>query len=76
MTPDTLTLIQIEKYRQMTGEQRLLIGLRLHELSCAVARDGIRARHPGAEPAFIEEQLRHRLRLAYANQNHFEPAND
>lgn len=69
MTPETFTQNQIEKYRQMTGEQRLLIGLRLHELSCEVARDGIRARYPDADPAFVEEKLRQRLRLAYTIRN-------
>ena len=44
MTPEAFTEKQIERYRQMTGEERLLIALHLHELSCEVARDGIRGR--------------------------------
>lgn len=55
----------------MTGEERLLIGLRLHELSCQVARDGIRARFPQADALAIEAKLRERLRLAAAEQNEF-----
>jgi hypothetical protein len=31
-----------------TGEERLAIALRLHELSCNVAREGIRHQHPNA----------------------------
>ncbi len=52
----------------MTGEERLLIGLNLHELSCQVARDGIRGRYPDASPAIVEEKLRERLRQAYMQQ--------
>lgn len=52
---------QVELYRQMTGEQRLAIGLRLHELSCNIAREGIRHQHPNATPTQVEELLR----LAY-----------
>ncbi|MEQ1825722.1 MAG: hypothetical protein ABL921_07235 [Pirellula sp.] len=63
MTPEAITEKQIERYRQMTGEERLLIALQLHELSCEVARDGIRGRFPDANPEVIEEKLRNRLRL-------------
>ena len=56
---------QVELYRQMTGEQRLAIALRLHELSCNIAREGIRHQQPNATPAQVEELLRERLRLAY-----------
>jgi hypothetical protein len=55
---------QIELYRRMTGEQRLNIALGLHELSCAVARDGIRAQFPEATPEEIEQKLRERIALA------------
>jgi hypothetical protein len=56
---------QVELYRQMTGEQRLAIGFRLHELSCNIAREGIRHQHPNATPAQVEELLRERIRLTY-----------
>lgn len=56
---------QIEMYRQMTGEERLAIGLRLHELSCNIAREGIRHQHPHASEQEVEQLLRERLRLAY-----------
>ena len=55
---------QIELYRQMTGEQRLNIALGLHELSCEVARDGIRAQFPEATPEEVEQKLRERIALA------------
>lgn len=55
---------QIERYRQMTGEQRLAVALELHELSCDIAREGIRRQNPGADPAEVERLLRRRLELA------------
>ncbi|HEY3761621.1 MAG TPA: hypothetical protein VGN23_07730 [Verrucomicrobiae bacterium] len=57
---------QIERYRQMTGEQRLAIALELHEMSCEIAREGIRRQHPGADAAEVERLLRQRLELARA----------
>lgn len=65
MTPTEFTQQQIERYRQMTGEQRLLIALNLHEMSCEIARDGIRGRYPNATPELIESKLHERLRHAY-----------
>ncbi len=49
----------------MTGEERLVIGLRLHELSCDVARDGIRSQYPDATSELVEEKLRERIRTGY-----------
>jgi len=57
---------QIERYRQMTGEQRLALALELHELSCDIAREGIRRQHPNADAAEVERRLRQRLELARA----------
>lgn len=57
---------QIERYRRMTGEERLSIALELHEMSCDIAREGIRHGHPGAGAAEVERLLRHRLELARA----------
>jgi hypothetical protein len=54
---------QIERYRRMTGEQRLAIALDLHELSCEIAREGIRREYPEADPAEVERLLRHRIEL-------------
>ena len=57
---------QIERYRQMTGEQRLAVALELHEMSCDVAREGIRRAHPMADAAEVERLLHRRLALARA----------
>ena len=58
--------IQIERYRQMTGEERLSIALGLHEMSCEVAREGIRRGHPGADAGEVERLLHRRLELTRA----------
>ena len=55
---------QIERYRQMTGEQRLAVALDLHELSCEIAREGIRRQNPRADVAEVERLLQRRLELA------------
>jgi hypothetical protein len=65
MTPEAALEVQIERYRQMTGEERLAIGLRLHELSCNMAREGIRAQFPAANEEEVERRLRERIRLSY-----------
>jgi hypothetical protein len=65
MTPEKAMEAQIERYRKMTGEERLAIAFRLHELSCNVARDGIRAQFPGASEQEVERRLRERIRLSY-----------
>ena len=64
MHPERALQEQIERYRQMTGEQRLAIALELHELSCNVAREGIRRQNPNADEAEVERLLRQRLELA------------
>jgi len=76
MTPKQFRRRQIEKYRDMSGDERLLIGLQLHQLSCEIARDAIRARFPAASPSQIEEKLTQRLRLAYAHDRQGEYARD
>ena len=63
MTPEAALALQIERYRQMTGEQRLDIALRLHELACDVTREGIRHQHPGANEDEVERLLRKRIEL-------------
>jgi hypothetical protein len=64
MTPEQALSEQIERYRRMTGEERLAIALGLHELACQVAREGIRRQHPDATPEQVEQHLRRRLELA------------
>ncbi len=64
MTPRAAFDEQIARYRQMTGEQRLGLALELHELSCDIARAGIRRQHPQATEAEVERLLQQRLALA------------
>ncbi len=63
MEPQAALEAQIALYRRMTGEERLAIALRLHDLACDVARAGIRYRHPNADDAEVERLLRARLAL-------------
>jgi hypothetical protein len=58
---------QIRRYRRMTGEQRLKVALDLHEMSCDIAREGIRRQHPGAIESEVENFLRARLKLLHAS---------
>jgi hypothetical protein len=64
VNPDQALQKQIELYRQMTGEQRLAIALGMHELSCNVAREGIRHQNPHADGVEVERLLHQRLQLA------------
>jgi hypothetical protein len=64
MNPQAALQKQIERYRAMTGEERLKVALDLHELSCEVARDGIRHQHPEATADEVERLLRQRITLA------------
>ena len=64
MNPRAALQKQIEKYQAMTGEERLRVALDLHELSCDIAREGIRRQHPGANPDEVERLLRERIALA------------
>jgi hypothetical protein len=63
MTPEEALERQLACYRAMTGEQRLAIALRLHELACNLARAGIRRQWPDADAAAVERLLRERLAL-------------
>jgi hypothetical protein len=64
MNPEQGLQKQIERYRRMTGEERLAKALELHELACNVAREGIRYQNPGADEVEVERLLRQRLALA------------
>ena len=64
MSPDEATQRQIERYRAMTGEERLKIALDLHEFACNVAREGIRTQFPGAADDEVEQHLRRRIELS------------
>jgi hypothetical protein len=64
MSPQAALEYQIERYREMTGEQRLTIALDLHEMACEIAREGIRHQRPDASETEVEELLHRRLELA------------
>ena len=66
MSPKRALNEQIERYRRMTGEQRLAIALELHELACNVAREGIHHQNPDADESEVERLLRRRLELSRA----------
>ena len=66
MDAGTALAKQIERYRSMTGEQRLTIALELHELSCEIAREGIRRQYPQADAAEVERHLHRRIEMARA----------
>jgi hypothetical protein len=63
MRPEEALERQLACYRAMTGEQRLAIALRLHELACDLAREGIRRQWPDADETAVERLLRERLAL-------------
>jgi hypothetical protein len=64
MTPEAALQAQIERYRAMTGNERLKIALDLHEFACNVARDGIRRQFPAADAEEVEQHLRRRIELS------------
>lgn len=64
MFPDEALRRQIERYRAMTGEERLSIALNLHAFACDIAREGIRRLHPAADGAEVDRRLRQRLELS------------
>ena len=65
MKPDDALQEQIQRYQRMSGEQRLTVALQLHELSCNLAREGIRQQNPQADEHEVERLLHQRLRLAW-----------
>ena len=64
MTPEAAIEAQIDRYRAMTGEERLKIALDLHEFACNVSLTGIRQQFPDADAAEVERQLRRRIELS------------
>ena len=64
MSPEAATEMQIERYRQMTGEERLRFGFLLNDLACDLARLRISLNYPQADWATVEK-LRRAQSLAY-----------
>ena len=71
MTPEEAMTQQIERYRAMTGEQRLKIALDMHESECNALRSEIRLRHSDATDEEIEQLLRKRLELERSLRDDF-----
>jgi hypothetical protein len=63
MTHDEALQCQIERYRAMTGEERLKIALDLHDFACNVSREGIRRQYPDATDDEVERHLHRRIEL-------------
>jgi hypothetical protein len=63
MNSESALDLQIQRYRAMTGEQRLKIALDLHEFACNIARAGIRRQFPAADAKEVERHLRRRIEL-------------
>jgi len=66
MTPNAALQQQIERYRAMTGEQRLKVALDLHEFACNVAREGICRQIPKADAEEVERHVCRRIELSRA----------
>ena len=64
MSPEAATQLQIERYRQMTCDQKLRFGFLLNDLASDVARLRISLSYPQADWATVEK-LRHAQSLAY-----------
>ena len=64
--------LQLQRYREMTGEQRLRIGLGLFESSVEIARQAVRDRFPDADPEEVEERVQRRIRAGYKIQQRSE----
>ncbi|HOW67876.1 MAG TPA: hypothetical protein P5186_20905 [Candidatus Paceibacterota bacterium] len=67
MKPQEALARQIARYREMTCGERIAVALRLHELASEMARVGIRAQYPTADPGTVEHHLRQRRRLIYVS---------
>ena len=64
--------LQLQRYREMTGEQRLRIGLGLFESSVEISRQAVRDRFPDADPEEVEERVQRRIRAGYEIQQRSE----
>ncbi|MGM0577729.1 MAG: hypothetical protein ACQEXJ_18525 [Myxococcota bacterium] len=60
-TIDEAARVQAEVWRSMGGSKRLEVALRMSDEARDVARDGIRARHPGYGEHDVEHALRRML---------------
>jgi len=61
MKPEDAEKLQLEIYRKMSGERRLLLAFELYEFQRNVTREALRREHPHATEAEIEAMLRRRM---------------
>jgi hypothetical protein len=64
--------LQMNRYRQMSGEERLRIGLGLFESAVDVAREAVRHQFPNADKRTIEYEVQRRIRIGYEIQRRTE----
>ncbi len=64
MTPESALERQIERYRAMTGEERLRIALDLYDFACDISREAIRRQFPHASAREVELRLRERIEMS------------
>jgi hypothetical protein len=57
MNPERALQGQIKRYQRMTDAPRLAVALKLHELPCEVAREGIRRQNPHVDETEVERLL-------------------
>ena len=60
---DALFRDKVLAARQMSPDHKFLAGPRLFARSCRIMKDGIRAEHPDADEARVDQILRERLAL-------------
>ena len=60
---DAIYIDKIMRARRSSIEQKLLDGPRLFVFACEASRAGIRAQHPDATPAEVDQLLRARIEL-------------
>jgi Rv0078B-related antitoxin len=66
---DALFRERVLRARRMSPEEKILVGPRLFEWACRIARDGIRDQHPDATDEQVEEILLQRLALGRRLRN-------
>jgi hypothetical protein len=54
---------RVRRAREMSPGQKLLVRIELFELSCEIARAGIRAQSPELDDEGVEQELRRRLEI-------------
>lgn len=64
MTQRQAFTMQQERYRQMTGEERFAVALRMHEFACEITLEEIRFQFPQVSPERQVKRLRDRIHCA------------